>query len=162
MALVLVLGVAVQTQAQDQPPTPPQGPSGNARQPVITNQFNTVSGGALQQRRPGLTVQQGTAVQGGSTAFFDGNVIDERNFIGQMIRDIFVTILDSINDALSLLNAFGGDGPLSGLTDLIDQIDTTPTTTETTPTTTETAPDITPTPTGTPPDAPPAPTLRVS
>lgn len=142
LALVLVLGAAAQTQAQDQPPAPP---SGNTRQSIITNQFNTVSGGALQQRRPGLYVQQGTSVHNGNTAFFDGNVVDERSFIGQMIRDIFVTILDSINQALSLLNAFGGNSPLSGLTDLIDQIGTTPKTI---------APDITPTPTGPAPVAP--------
>lgn len=145
LGLVLVLGVTVETQAQDQPPAPP---SGNTRQSIVTNQFNTVSGGALQQRRPGLTVQQGTAVHNGSTAFFDGNVVDERSFIGQTIRDIFVSILDRINLALSALTGpFGGGDLLGDLIGQLGQTGTMPSTpiAPTSPTTT--APDITPAPT---------------
>ena len=172
LTLVLVLAFAAKTQAQQQPPTPPTtptGPSGNERQPVVTNQFSTVNGGALQQRRPGLTVQQGTAVHNGSMTFFDGNVVDQPSFIGQTIRDIFQTILDSINQTLSLLTgSFGSGNSLGGLTGLLGQIGTTPTTTTTTPTTTTTTPTTTttttttpttttPTTTGTAPNITPAP-----
>lgn len=155
LALALVLGVAVQTQAQDQPPTPP---SGNTRQPIVTNQFNTVNGGALQQRRPGLFVQQGTSVHNGNMSFFDGNVVDERSFVGQMVRDIFVTVLDSINQALALLaGPFGGNSLLGDLINQLGASGVKPVVTEATPTITETTPDLTPAPTVLQPDAPPAP-----
>ena len=62
--MVLVFAFAAQTQAQDNLPEPP---SGNTRQPIVSDQFNTTSGGALQLRRPGLYVQQGIAVQNGGT-----------------------------------------------------------------------------------------------
>lgn len=147
LALVLVLAFAAQTQAQDQLP---EEPAGNTRQPIVTDQFNTTSGGALQLRRPGLYVQQGIAVQNGGTGFFDGEEeVAPHSFIGQLVRDIFVTILDTINQALSLLTgSFGGDSPLGGLTDLLDQFGTAPTTTA--------ARVLTPAPTDTVPDVPPA------
>lgn len=141
MALVVALAVTAGAQAQD----PPTTPSGNTRQPIVTNQFSTVGGGALQQRRPGLFVRQGIAVHSGSTAFFDGNVVDERSFVGQTVRDVAVTFLDSLNQFLDLINgAFGSGGALSGLTDLLGQFGTAPATT--TPTTTEAARVLTPAP----------------
>ena len=147
LALVLVFAFAAQTQAQDNLPEPP---SGNTRQPIVTDQFNTTSGGALQQRRPGLYIQQGIAVQNGGTGFFDGEEeVAPHSFIGELVRDIFVTILDTINQALSLLTgSFGGDSPLSGLTNLLDQFGTAPTTTA--------ARVLAPAPTDTVPDVPPA------
>ena len=137
LALVFVLAFAAQTQAQDNLPEPP---SGNTRQPIVTDQFNTTSGGALQLRRPGLYVEQGIAVQNGGAGFFDGGeIVDPHSFIGQTIRDIFTIIIDSINDALSLLAGPFGGGSLLG--DIIDQLGQTGTpSTPITPTTT--APDI--------------------
>ncbi len=152
--MVLVIAFAAQTQAQDNLPEPP---SGNTRQPIVTDQFNTTSGGALQLRRPGLYVQQGIAVQNGGAGFIDGGeIVAPHSFIGQTIRDIFTIIIDSINDALSLLAGPFGGGSLLG--DIIDQLDQTGTpSTPMTPTATGTAPDVMPAPTGPPPDASPVP-----
>lgn len=109
-----VLPATQAARAQEPPPT------GNTRQPIVTNQFTTTTGGALQQRRPGLFIQQGVAVNQGGGAFFDGNVVDERGFIGETIRMILLDILDMINNALSALNLLSGDNPLAGLGDLGD------------------------------------------
>ena len=92
-----------------------QAPSGNTRQPIVTNQFTTTGGGALQQRRPGLYVQQGIAVQQGSSGFFDGDVPEQFGFFEETIRIILLDILEMLSEALSGLNLLTGGNPLAGL-----------------------------------------------
>jgi len=105
LAAGLVLLASEYNRAQD---------AGSGRQPTISDQFTTVSSGALQSRRPGLFVQQAIAVNSGSGEFLDGAPIDQpRSFLGQVWRDMLLGIIDIFNNLLTAIN------PNSSLTDLI-------------------------------------------
>ena len=82
-ACLIVLGVvmlqASPAVAQDEPPTnlPEDDEPGttpvSGRQPIVTNQFATTTTGALQERHPGLYVQQGIASTRGELDFLTGD-----------------------------------------------------------------------------------------
>ncbi len=123
LALVAVPFIQAQIIPPITPPTTdpngsaPQQPTGNERQPVITadGQFTTVTSGALQNRAPGLYVQQGLAVNNGTLDLFDGNVDDSPGFIGETFEMILLSVLDIINQFLTSLNLVSGNNSLSGL-----------------------------------------------
>ncbi len=111
--------------AQDNGDTPSDEPGTtpiDGRQPTVDNQFTTTSGGALQQRRPGLYVRQGIAVHDGDTSFFTGVPEEQPNFF----RDTFDLLLEDafftpIQDFLEAFNFFiqslsGSSGGSGGIT----------------------------------------------
>ena len=105
LAAGLVLLLSEYNSAQD---------AGSGRQPTISDQFTTVSSGALQDRAPGNFVRQAIAVNSGSGEFLDGAPIDQpRSFLGQVWHDMLLGIIDMVNNLLTALN------PNSSLTDLI-------------------------------------------
>lgn len=109
LAAGLVLLVSEYNRAQDAGTG-----AGTGRQPTISDQFTTVSSGALQSRRPGIFVQQAIAVNNGGGEFLDGAPIDQpRSFLGQVWHDMLLGIIDMINNFLTAIN------PNSSLTDLL-------------------------------------------
>lgn len=111
LALALVLMATYLTHAQTQP-------SGNTRQPIVGNQFSTTTNGALQERRPGTYVQQGTAVQQGSADFIVGDAMPaEPGFYRETFELLALQVIDIISQLLQSLNLLTGANPLSGLTD---------------------------------------------
>ena len=92
--------------------------------PVITDQFNTVTSGALQARRPGLQI---TASQNVSANDFDSEPFEEdTEFVRDTINVLLLEIIGVINDILSTLSlSFGGSpfgGGLGGLGGLFDSL----------------------------------------
>ncbi len=89
-------------------------PSGT-RQPIVTNQFTTTSGSALQARAPGNYTQQAIAIQAGTLDPFDGNIPDDTPWVRETFDLLFLQFVDIITnlvDSLSLLitgtNSLGG------------------------------------------------------
>lgn len=112
--LAIALGVVAvaATRANAQDGQPPEG-----RQPVITNQFATTTGGALQARRPGLFIQQGIGVNQGTVSFFDGNVDDSDSFFQEtsfLIIESFMNTIMSFLDTINLASAFIDFGTIFG------------------------------------------------
>lgn len=110
MAAVAVLAVAQFNQAQTDPMGPPIG-----RQPVITDQFNSVSSGALQARAPGRQTQQAIAIINGGENPIIGDDIDDHGFLHETVELLILEIIDQISQILSGLNLLAGGNPLSGL-----------------------------------------------
>ncbi len=123
-----VLPASVARAQDGQPPT--------GRQPVITNQFTTTTGGALQARRPGVTIQQGIGVQQGSVDFFDGGLMPEDGFLQETMFIIMQSIFDSIMGILDTINLAAGLGGLADIFGLDGGGGTTQMTTVGNPTTT--------------------------
>ncbi len=91
----------------------------SGRQPTITNQFTTTTGGALQARRPGLFVQQGIAEVQGQSTLLTGDIPDQNRFFHDTAVLVFQNILDSILRFMSNLNfasSLGNLGSLFGTT----------------------------------------------
>jgi len=93
--------------------------------PVITDQFNTVTSGALQARRPGLQI---SASQNVSVDDFDTEPFEEdTEFVQDTINVLILQIIEVIDGILSTLslavggNPFGGAG-LGGLGGLFDSL----------------------------------------
>lgn len=101
-----IVAFAETAAAQDGPP--------DGRQPIITNQFSTTTGGALQARRPGLFIQQGVGVQQGTLDFFDGGVVDTDSFFRETVMLVFQGFMDSITSFLSTINLAADLGGLFG------------------------------------------------
>ncbi|MFQ5429557.1 MAG: hypothetical protein ACE5E1_04525 [Phycisphaerae bacterium] len=114
---LLVLVTTEWTRSQQAPP--PEGPpqiTGNTRQSIITDQFTTVTSGALQARSPGTFVQQGVAMTTGNLDLIDGNVVDQPSFIRDTIDQIITQIFDMFAQLLQGLNALiPGASGLPGL-----------------------------------------------
>lgn len=98
---------ATEAWSQDQQPV-------SGRQPIVTNQFNTTTGGALQARRPGLYVQQGIAETQGNNALLTGDVPVQTSFFHDSAVSIMQSVFDSI---LNLVNSLGAGAPI-----LVDNI----------------------------------------
>lgn len=94
--------------SQDQTPV-------SGRQPIVTNQFNTTTGGALQSRRPGLYVQQGIASTQGSLSFLTGDVPIEESFIRESAGLIMQSVFDSILGLVNTLSAGASFGIFDGV-----------------------------------------------
>jgi hypothetical protein len=96
--VLLASGIA---QAQEEGTTPVSG-----RQPTISadGQFTTTGVGALQERAPGIYVQQGIAVQQGDTSFFTGVSEEAPNFFRETFDIIAMDLMTLISDMLSGLN----------------------------------------------------------
>jgi len=84
------------------PTTPPTG----TRQGTITNQFTASSAGAIQARRPGLWLQQATAINGGDTSFFTGVPEEQPNFFVDTFNQIFTQMTTVIQGLLDGINTF--------------------------------------------------------
>lgn len=98
----LMLLAAEAAYSQDTGPT--------TRQPIVTNQFTTTSGGALQQRRPGIWVQNGMAVQAGTLTIPGDAQPEPRSWYLDTLEQIFQAILDELTaflQTLNLANIFG-------------------------------------------------------
>ncbi|MCA9255837.1 MAG: hypothetical protein KDA33_09375 [Phycisphaerales bacterium] len=114
LAVILVAGGALLAWTRiNQAQTSTEAPSG--RSPVITDQFSSTSGGALQSRAPGLQVQQGIAAASGSSTFLVGDDMDDADFLPDTISLIIQEIINQISQILSSLNLLVGGNPLSGL-----------------------------------------------
>ncbi|MFQ5424229.1 MAG: hypothetical protein ACE5F9_09650 [Phycisphaerae bacterium] len=108
----------------------------SGRQPTITNQFTTTTGGALQARRPGLFVQQGIAEVQGQSTFLTGDIPDQNRFFHDTAVLVFQNILDSILRFMSNLNlasSLGNLGSLFGTTGGTTGLSTIPNSTTTGP-----------------------------
>ena len=106
------------------------------RQPnVITNQFSTTTGGALNARRPGLIIQQGIAAQQGSLEIV-GGPMPEDGFLQETMFIIMQSIFDSILGILDTINLAAGLGGLANIFGLDGGGGTTQMTTVPNPTTT--------------------------
>ncbi|MBN2560756.1 MAG: hypothetical protein JXQ75_07495 [Phycisphaerae bacterium] len=119
LCLIAALGIVLLTSSFAVPQDEPQVPSSGTRQTIITNQFNAATAGLIQERRPGLWVQQGIAVHQGSTTFFTGVPDEEPNFFrdtfNQVVTDI-VSVIQGAMDGLNLLvqNLFRSGGSSGG------------------------------------------------
>lgn len=80
---------------------------------IVGNQFTTTSGGALQDRAPGLFIQQAIGVQNGSVELSGNGPAVEPNFFRDTAQGVFDEILNSINDIITAINA--GLGAITGL-----------------------------------------------
>ncbi len=89
--------------------TPPtDGTDGTGPQPtIITDQFTTVTGGALQARRPGLMIQRAIAVQSGSAMPSGAGPADEPSFFRETFDMIALDFIDMLTNLLSSLNILG-------------------------------------------------------
>jgi len=80
--------------------------------PVITDQFNTVTSGALQARRPGLQI---TASQNVSLDDFDSEPFEEdTEFVQDTINVFVLQIIEVIDNILSSLSLAVGGNPFGG------------------------------------------------
>ncbi|MCB9856714.1 MAG: hypothetical protein H6818_13620 [Phycisphaerales bacterium] len=118
LAVLLVAGGAIFAmaqfnQAQTTPTTPTTVTSG--RSPVISDQFSSTSGSALQARAPGIQVQQGIAAASGTSEFLVGDATSPQDWLPETITLIIQEIFDQISQILSGLNLLVGGNPLSGL-----------------------------------------------
>ena len=77
------------------------------RQPTVDNQFATTSGGALNDRRPGLYVQQGIASTSGALSMIDGTVPEEPlSFFAETFNGIYMNVFDIFSGILGVFNSF--------------------------------------------------------
>ena len=90
--------------------TPPSG----TRQTTITNQFTSATSGSIQQRRPGLWIEQAIAVHGGDTSFFTGVPEEPPNFFRDTFNQVFTQISQVIQGLLDGLNTLITAGQGSG------------------------------------------------
>ncbi|MFH1417926.1 MAG: hypothetical protein ABII12_06530 [Planctomycetota bacterium] len=91
------------THDDNQPGTTPI----SGRQPTVDNQFATTSGGALNDRRPGLYVQQGIASTNGQLSMIDGTVPEEQlSFFAETFNGIYMNVFDIFGGILGLFNSF--------------------------------------------------------
>jgi len=80
--------------------------------PVITDQFNTVTSGALQARRPGLQI---SASQNVSVDDFDTEPFEEdTEFVQDTINVLILQIIEVIDGILSTLSLAVGGNPFGG------------------------------------------------
>lgn len=125
-SLMFALVMALQpSNAQAQTPTTQPSTGSGGRQPLITNVFGTTTGGALQNRRPGLEIQQAIAIHNGDDSSFDGNVTEEPpTFIEDTVQQMLLAVFDGFTQILDgigfLISGTGGDltGVLNGLPNL--------------------------------------------
>lgn len=116
LAVLLVAGSAVFAWTQiNQAQTTPTTTAPMGRSPVITDQFSSTSGGALQARRPGLQVQQGIATTNGTSEFLVGDATSPPDFVDETISLMIQEFFNQISQILSGLNLLVGGNPLSGL-----------------------------------------------
>lgn len=96
--VLLANGIA---QAQEGGTAPATG-----RQPTISaeGQFTSTGAGALQERRPGIYIQQGIALHQGDTSFFTGVPEEAPNFFRDTFDMLAADIMTLISDMLSGLN----------------------------------------------------------
>ncbi len=92
-------------QAQDRQEGPGTAPV-SGRQPIVTNQFTAATGGAIQNRRPGLYVQQGIAVHEGTTGFFTGVPDEPPNFLRDTLEQILFEAFDVIQGFMDGIQLF--------------------------------------------------------
>lgn len=86
------------------------------RSPIITNVFGTVTGGALNARRPGIQIQQANAVHAGDDSFFDGVVPEPApGYLGETFSQIILATIDTLSQLLSALSVALGGNPLDDL-----------------------------------------------
>ncbi len=97
--------VAQAQDAQDPQDGPGTTPA-TGRQPTVTNQFTTATGGAIQNRRPGLYVQQGIAVHEGNMGFFTGVPDEPPNFLRDTMEQIMFEIFDVIQGFMDGIQLF--------------------------------------------------------
>ena len=90
--------------------TPPSG----TRQTTITNQFTSATSGSIQQRAPGLWIEQAIAVHGGDTSFFTGVPEEPPNFFRDTFNQVFTQIATVIQDLLNKLSMLITAGQGSG------------------------------------------------
>jgi hypothetical protein len=90
--------------------TPPSG----TRQTTITNQFTSATSGSIQQRAPGLWIEQAIAVHGGDTSFFTGVPEEPPNFFRDTFNQVFTQIATVIQDLLNGLSMLITAGQGSG------------------------------------------------
>lgn len=110
-ALVLVLYAVGTNEAQTT-----TAPGGDTRQPIVSNQFTTTSGSALQARAPGSYTQQAIAIQQGTLFPFDGNVPDTTPWVRQTFDMLFLQFVDIITNLVDTISGFvTGSNALSGL-----------------------------------------------
>lgn len=97
----------------DTPTDPGTGDGmGTGPQPtIVSNQFTTTSGGALNARRPGLMVQYAISVQNGTT-MPEGNYVDEPNFFQSVFDEIGLNMIESISGLIQSLNLLGSVGDI--------------------------------------------------
>ncbi len=107
VAVACLLFAANSAEAQDSQ-TPQDGPGTtpvSGRQPTVTNQFTAATGGAIQNRRPGLYVQQAIGVHGGNTSWFTGVPDEAPNFfrdtMEQIMQEIF-NVVQGLMDGIQL------------------------------------------------------------
>ncbi|MBX3394691.1 MAG: hypothetical protein KF841_04945 [Phycisphaerae bacterium] len=109
VAIALVLFTVAPNEAQ----TTTQ-PSGTTRQPIVTNQFTTTSGSALQARAPGLYTRQAISIQAGTLDPFDGNIPDDTPWVRQTFDMLFLQFVDIIKGLVDSLNLLVGPGNALG------------------------------------------------
>jgi hypothetical protein len=78
-------------------------PAGERQPAIITNQFNTTSGGSLNERRPGLMIQQAIALNQG-TDILTGDIPPDDTFFQDTFYMIFEAIIDGVSNFLQTLN----------------------------------------------------------
>ena len=91
---------------------PSTGTGGTRVPAVITNQFTTVTGAALQTRRPGNFVQQGIAMHEGKITLPGTGEVETPGFLLDTAQKISEAIIQQLQGALTAVNT--GISALSG------------------------------------------------
>jgi hypothetical protein len=86
------------------------------RQPIVSNQFTTTTGSALQARRPGIYVQNGIAVQEGELTIPGDATPTPHNFYRDTFDQLVSAFLDSFQSFLETLNLGTIVGPAAAKT----------------------------------------------
>lgn len=90
-----------------------------SRTPIVSNNFTAHRAGGIQERRPGLQIQQAIAInQGRSNPFTNTEPVGEPGFFRMAFQEIIRSILGGISDGISGLNLGSSLSSFSNLTNL--------------------------------------------
>jgi hypothetical protein len=91
------------TTGQEQEGPGTTAPTGT-RQTVVTNQFTSATGAGIQQRRPGLWVEQGIAEHEGTLEIPGDVPAEEPNFFRQTFDQMFQNVLGLFSNILTAVD----------------------------------------------------------
>ncbi|MCK6483591.1 MAG: hypothetical protein HUU22_05680 [Phycisphaerae bacterium] len=90
-----------------------------SRTPIVSNNFTAHRAGGIQERRPGLQIQQAIAInQGRTNPFTNTEPVGEPGFFRVAFQEIIRSILGGISDGISGLNLASSLSSFSNLTNL--------------------------------------------
>lgn len=94
-------------------PTTTTQPGEGGRAPtVISNQFNTTQGASLQERSPGVWIQNAIAEHEGTSEFLTGDATEEPpNFFKATFDQIALGLINELTTLLSGFNLMAGVNP---------------------------------------------------